>query len=64
VTSLNDMEASLAANYLVHFIEQRIPSERLNRMSAQDLLDLYHDTLALVKGTMETREFEKRWLRQ
>ena len=58
---MNKIEASLAANYLVHFIEQRIPSERLNQMSAQDLLDLHHDTLALVKGAMEPRKFEEKW---
>jgi len=58
---LNDLEASLAANFLVHFIEQKVPGERLNRMSAQDLLDLYHETLALVKGTMDAQQFEEKW---
>lgn len=58
---MNDVEASLAANFLVHFLEQRIPSNRLSRLSARDLLDLYRDTLTLVKGDLEPREFDKKW---
>lgn len=61
VSRMNDVEASLAANFLVHFLEQRIPSNRLSRLSARDLLDLYRDTLTLVKGDLEPREFDKKW---
>jgi len=62
VTMLNDLEASLAANFLVHFIEQKIPEGKMKRISARDLLELYRDTLALVKGTMEPSQFEGKWL--